>query len=364
VSERAIGELEFLRKLQRLLAEGDFVATYKLALLNALADLSVEGEPERDGSLRVPVEALATKFIEYYWPQARPYRAGDGAGFVLLQNAGKQAAVINALTTLQGEHATLAAARNARRWRALVRDVGRTIVTMPLWKLQTVGSERDEFLYRQAELADDGIRLLPGVPQAFRSLYGLVLDAVRGAWVRQITRIGANRMRLADADLATFLFGSERGSLEGFARVLREHQHGLCLYCRREIRASGDVDHFIAWSRYPVDLGHNLVLAHHACNAKKRDFLAHPMHLERWQRQNIERADELAQRFAAERLPFDTQRTRAIAWWAYDQGERAGAHAWIEGERLERLSSGWREVMAEPPLARVAEPAPPRYARD
>ncbi len=68
-----------------------------------------------------------------------------------------------------------------------------TIVTMPLWKLQTVGSERDEFLYRQAELADGGIRLLPGVPQAFRSLYGLVLDAVRGAWVRQITRIGANR---------------------------------------------------------------------------------------------------------------------------------------------------------------------------
>ena len=179
MTERAIGELEFLRKLQRLLAEGDFVATYKLALLNALADLSVEGELERDGSLRVPVDALATKFIEYYWPQARPYRAGEGAGFVLLQNAGKQAAVINALTIMQGQHATLAAARNTRGWRTLVRDVGRTIVTMPLWKLQTVGSERDEFLYREAEFVDDSIRLLPGVPQAFRALYGLVLDAVQ-----------------------------------------------------------------------------------------------------------------------------------------------------------------------------------------
>jgi hypothetical protein len=126
MKERAIGELEFLRKLQRLLAEGDFVATYKLALLNALADLSVEGELERDGSLRVGIEALATKFIEYYWPQARPYGAGDGSGFVLLQNAGKQAAVINALKAIQGEHATLAAARGTRRWRSLVRDVGRT----------------------------------------------------------------------------------------------------------------------------------------------------------------------------------------------------------------------------------------------
>ena len=38
MTEKPIGELEFLRKLQRLLAEGDFVATYKFALLNALAD--------------------------------------------------------------------------------------------------------------------------------------------------------------------------------------------------------------------------------------------------------------------------------------------------------------------------------------
>ena len=45
MSDRPIGEIEFLRKLQRLLAEGDFVATYKFALLNALADLSLERDP-------------------------------------------------------------------------------------------------------------------------------------------------------------------------------------------------------------------------------------------------------------------------------------------------------------------------------
>jgi hypothetical protein len=67
VSEASISELQFLRKLQR----GNFTATYKFALLNALADLSVEREPAVDGSLRVPLEALAVKFIEYYWPQAR-----------------------------------------------------------------------------------------------------------------------------------------------------------------------------------------------------------------------------------------------------------------------------------------------------
>jgi hypothetical protein len=36
------GELEFLTKLQRILNEGVFVASYKYALLLALAELSVE----------------------------------------------------------------------------------------------------------------------------------------------------------------------------------------------------------------------------------------------------------------------------------------------------------------------------------
>jgi hypothetical protein len=228
---------------------------------------------------------------------------------------------------------------------------------MPLWKLQTVGGERDEFLYREAELAGDTIRLLPGVPAAFRALYRLVLDAVRGAWMRQIASIGANRPLLGSADLQSFLFGSERASLDGFRAVLRDHQGGRCLYCRKELRgAPGCVDHFIAWSRYPVDLGHNLVLAHDACNAKKRDFLAYAAHLERWHVSHLERAGELAQRFDSLALPHEETRSRAIAWWAYEQGEAAGAHAWIDAERFVRLDGGWRDVLGG--LPRVAERPP------
>lgn len=357
----AIAELEFLRKLQRLLNEGEFNATYKFALLNALADLSLEGETDTDGALRVHLEAIATKVIEYYWPQARPYRAAEGEQFVLFQNAGPQAAVINAIAKLQQTCPTLALARASRAWDALVRSVGRTVEQMPLWKLQTLGIEADEFLYRKSEYADGTIRLLPGVPAAFRTLYGLVLDAVRGAWVRQINRISANQPVLADSDLASFLFGAERRSLEAFARVLKDHQRARCLYCQGAIRGPGDVDHFIAWSRYPADLGHNLVLAHSDCNRQKRDFLAHPMHLVSWYTSHVERADELAQRLDAANLMHDEERTRAITWWAYEQGEAAGAHAWIRDGELAQLDSSWRGVLSMPVLARVAETAPPEY---
>lgn len=46
MTESPIKELEFLSKLQRLIDEGDFTSTYKFALLNALADLSVEKKLE------------------------------------------------------------------------------------------------------------------------------------------------------------------------------------------------------------------------------------------------------------------------------------------------------------------------------
>jgi hypothetical protein len=254
----------------------------------------------------------------------------------------------------------LPAARAAQqRWHILVTRVAGTIEAMPLWKLQTVGGERDEFLYREAEFANHTIRLLPGVSAAFRALYGLVLDAVRGAWLRQITNIAANRPVLGNADLASFLFGSERSSLDGFRTVLRDHQSNRCLYCGKEVRGAGCVDHFIAWSRYPVDLGHNLVLAHADCNAKKRDYLAYTAHLERWQRSHLERAGELSERFDSLALPHDAARSRAIAWWAYEQGEAAGAHAWIDAERFVRLDSSWRDVLTD--VRRVAEPEPPGY---
>jgi len=240
--------------------------------------------------------------------------------------------------------------------------VAGTIAAMPLWKLQTVGGERDEFLYREAEFTDQEIRLLPGAPAAFRALYGLVLDAVRGAWLRQIASIAANRPMIGGSDLASFLFGSERASLDGYRAVLRDHQGGRCLYCGKELRGAGCVDHFIAWSRYPVDLGHNFVLTHDGCNAKKRDFLAYPAHLERWHRSHLERASELAERFASLALPHDSERSRAIAWWAYEQGEAAGAHAWIDADRFVRLGSSWRDALgAGGGSRRVAEPSAPEY---
>jgi hypothetical protein len=66
-------QVQFLVKLQQLLAEGQFTASYKFALLLALADLSVELGDDSGAPLKLSLDRIAEKFIRYYWAQAAPY---------------------------------------------------------------------------------------------------------------------------------------------------------------------------------------------------------------------------------------------------------------------------------------------------
>ena len=81
-------QIKFLVNLQRLLDEGQFVASYKFALLLALADLSVEQGDDSGAPLRLSIDRIAEKFIQYYWRQTLPYPAASEAQ-VLRQNTGK-----------------------------------------------------------------------------------------------------------------------------------------------------------------------------------------------------------------------------------------------------------------------------------
>ena len=141
-------QVRFLVQVQRLLDEGQFVASYKFALLLALADLSIEHGDDSGAPLVVSTDAIAERFIRYYWRQAVPYPAASDTR-VLQQNTGRQAAVLN---RVRRSRATLgdslaAAVGSGPAWKRLVRDVAEVVRVMPLWKLQTVGRERLDFLY-------------------------------------------------------------------------------------------------------------------------------------------------------------------------------------------------------------------------
>jgi hypothetical protein len=96
-------QIQFLVSLQRLLDEGQFVASYKFALLLSLADLCVELGNDTGSALTLTTDAIGDKFIQYYWRQAIPYPAASKAS-VLKQNTGKHAAVVNLIGTARGKH--------------------------------------------------------------------------------------------------------------------------------------------------------------------------------------------------------------------------------------------------------------------
>ena len=133
-------QIRFLVNLQRLLDEGQFVASYKFALLLSLADLCVEMGNDSGSALTLTTDAIADKFIQYYWRQAIPYPAASKAS-VLKQNTGKQAAVVNLIGTTREKHGDSIATimKRTEVWKKLREEVSRVIRIMPLWKLQTVG---------------------------------------------------------------------------------------------------------------------------------------------------------------------------------------------------------------------------------
>lgn len=108
------------------------------------------------------------------------------------------------------------------------------------------------------------------------------------------------------------------------------------------------MDHFIPWSRYPIDLGHNFVLAHSSCNSSKADHLAAEHHLERWLTRNETAGYDLASAFGDAGILHDASASRAVAHWAYGTADRLGSLVWLKPMSLERLSAGWEQLFVSP----------------
>ena len=343
----AADQVAFLGKIERLLSEGQFVATYKYALLVAIADLSVQLGRDDGSELDLPVRLIAEQFIELYWRQSAPYgqnSVGDGSYGILIQNNGRQASIIDIVERLRSRHRTLTLARASSAWRGSVTRTANLVDKMPLWRLQVLRKDTLEFLYVRSPIPDN-IRLKPGVAANFRRFHGMIIRMAQSEWLRFIQGLPGNASLLgATSDLGQFLFGAERSGLTRMIEPLEDIQGGQCLYCSKRVD-TGDVDHFVPWSRYPRNLAHNLVLAHKQCNRQKSDLLAGEVHLDRWTRRNTDYARTIAEAGRHAGIPVDFPATVSVAAWAYSHGAGLQASVWIAGDHLEHLTDRWRDIL-------------------
>jgi hypothetical protein len=150
-------------------------------VLLSLADLSIEHSDDSGAPLKLTTDAIAEKFVQYYWRQTMPYaKAGEAA--IRQQNTDRQAAIVNLVRDARQTYgASMTAAVNDRAgWRLLVRRVSRVVREMPLWRLQRIGKEQLNFLYEN-QGDGHGIQLRPGIAFCFRKFHALISDLVRNA---------------------------------------------------------------------------------------------------------------------------------------------------------------------------------------
>ncbi len=225
---------------------------------------------------------------------------------------------------------------------------------MPLTKLQTFGREAMCLLYENPDIRTYRglLHLKPGVAFFLRRFHTLIKSLVQDAWIRYIRSLNANQPLLGQVlDLQEFLFGTARNDLSAVKDLLQVVQEGFCFYCDgRIVSECGDVDHFVPWSRYSVDLGHNFVLAHSACNNSKREFLADVPHLEKWIFRNRTKNEQLLSHFQRANVVYDLNAGIHITRWAYEQAELSGASVWLLLHRFPfRMLSRDKEVLTSSP---------------
>ena len=277
-------QLDFLAKVERILARGQFNTTYKFALLIALTNIAVERGDDSGDPLVVDLDDIARQFLEIYWGMARPYPLTNA----ILQQSTNPRKPARIITMLESEvresrssHQRLRVYRKTRD--KLISGATQRLKRDVLYRLHTLGKQRDSsdadrFIYDQPATKTDcadlsQLTLNPGTAACLRRLRGVITAMVQSRWALWVRE--NNDKLAADRQLEEFLFGASRTNVAVYAERFYDMQDGRCFYSGVKLAGpgAGEVDHFIPWARYPFDSPFNLVLASRKINNSMRDEL-------------------------------------------------------------------------------------------
>ncbi len=374
-------QLDFIAYIQRMLVEGEFTATYKYALLHAIADICVEQQNEdQSAPMEIKIDTLVDKFIQLYWNHSMPYAAHstdiitNTEDMLLKQNSQGQAKFITEIYKLQNAGVkSYNAFKNYQQYSQVISSLRRTFIDGPLWRLQLLSGKEECFLYPHILLGKGRepkrIILNAGIAQCFRRFYDLVVHLSVTEWIEKVQTIKANQTLLgSQSQLQEFLFGSNRTALKVVTPLLIDIQNGLCFYCQKpmnlknekETKKTPEIDHFIPFKRYPNDLAHNFVAAHADCNNNKRDHLAAFAHRDRWLEQNLDiHKAEITNKLQ----PYfycDADKSLAVSNWAYQVAESSSAKLWLGKNSFEQAKPTAELFMfpnaSQPELNQTAKP--------
>lgn len=278
------GGMAFARNVVTLLDQGAFSSTYKYALVLALIRLVHTNSEQGEPPAVLSVDDIAPEIVEAYWPHTavygdrpEPLRQGGTDLAVFRHIAGFRVSVGADDPNVPLDRAIRSAPGNS--YQHLLTNVRRTLIEMPLGKLQTIqGGVSQPFIYEwPLENDKTRLRLLPGAGRHMIELGDLLEPLVQRHWELRVAKYNG----LEYVELNDYLFPSAtRRALRPVGPMLRELQKGKCFYCpSTDLR---EIDHFIPFRVRPDNGIFNLVFACRACNNSKRDSYASARHIRRW----------------------------------------------------------------------------------
>jgi hypothetical protein len=274
---------------------------------------------------------------------------------VLRQNSKGQAEILRAIADYRSRPGTAAVlgCRQARLadpkgYAALCAKVEFKLAEMPLPRLQRIGDQVDEFLYRvsfqsperavrsQAQMRsaqfDNRILFVGDAGEHLVALAPLLRPLIQREWTALVARFNG----FPESALEDFLFGCPRTPTQTLRSGLREIQDNRCFYCAKPITVP-EIDHFVPWARFADDGLDNLVLTDRTCNGSKSAHMAATDHVEHWKRRFVVDSPldrDLASLAQRENWERDSPRTQSVARGLYLRLP-AGSRLWLRPEHFE-----------------------------
>ena len=175
------------------------------------------------------------------------------------------------------------------------------------------------------------MRFLPGVTDRLVVLGPLLRPLIELHWARDVARWTG--VSTEEDRLRRHLFGSDRVGFPAAVKSgLVEIQEGRCFYCSQPLGPRVEIDHFLAWSRWPNDAIENLVAADH-CNGAKSDHLADASHLHHWFDHVDHHRDGLVELATSARWISDAARSVGLVRSTYSHIAR-GTPLWVTGREF------------------------------
>lgn len=141
------------------------------------------------------------------------------------------------------------------------------------------------------------------------------------------------------------MFGSERSQLGTVRDALLDTGETNCFYCEKALsETTAHVDHFVPWAKYPVDLGHNFVLAHPSCNSSKSDHIAAAEFLHKWVDRNVLLQSDLDEAFTVRGIFNDLPTSARVAQWVYSTTADVGGLTWTASSMVP-LEDRWKTAI-------------------